>query len=429
MDITVQDAAANADIRIWIAASNFGDRSDDIFGGQGWVGLAGEYVTSWTDGLGRDGEPDGRTWTEAPYRRVTYDAWQTASIPASSVTVRDGLAVIMDTAIPSPPLPEHVTLMVKAEKVRCTFLSTDSVRIADLVSALAVNSGLPSDVPDLGTCTYYDTGQHDALTIISKFADASAAMPMCDEEGTLRICPRYTVDDTPAAVLTTEDPTAPYPVIEHRITRRWMADKATWAVISTDTAEEHPISMETDDALLPGSLSAEMGIPMRGSTADDTLGDRSLLAVGTGGRILQSRYNVIEGTVTVGGYLTDIWSPPQYSQYKAGMRPVSVRIPEYGTDAAAVPTEVTYRDGRTIIALDNVRRADRSEVAVSMGLTADAIANSAYTECVHIFARVWDARTESGGHTGTVQGPITLYSGDSVRVTIPASDCRVTVDP
>lgn len=77
----------------------------------------------------------------------------------------------------------------------------------------------------------------------------------------------------------------------------------------------------------------------------------------------------------------------------------------------AVPTEVTFKGGQTVVKLDNIRSADRSDVAQSMGLTADLVSDSALTETVYIHARAWSyLMQEAGVSAGDVTGTVSLYA-------------------
>lgn len=307
-----------------------------------------------------------------------------------------------------------------------TYLAAGSMSINDIVGGLVSSAGCDYDgtAGDLGNVAFYDTSTYDALTSVLQFVRPKN-MGIIDRAGVITLLPRHTIDESGAVTYTTEGDGSGAVITSHSLTMHWMADKATWAIISQDSAGT-PMSMESDDALLDGSLSKALGIPVRGSTSDRTMGEYSLLAIGTGGEMVQKRTNVIEGGIVLAGYHLEAWDVNGDGGY-AGGRPVRLVVPQYGFDGVVVPTEITFKDGRTELKLDNIRTADRSEVANSMGLTEDAVSNSAYTETVHIFARIRDYQTDvMGGRIIAATFPITLWAGgSSISVTQSGT---ITVD-
>lgn len=272
--------------------------------------------------------------------------------------------------------------------------------------------------------TFYDTAMFDVLTTALQFTKPHN-LGLSVQGGAIVSLPYYTVDDGVVRTLTSTGNGPDARITSRDLTVHWMAEKATYAIISED-ATGQPISMESDDGCAQGSLSRALGVPVRGSTTDKTLGDYDLLALGAGGHIVQQLTNIIEGTVTAMGYLTDIWDIGG-SFGGTGGRPIYLDVPEYGFAGPVVPTEVTFKDGHTEIKLDNIRTADRSEVANSMGLSADAVSNSAYTNTVHLFARNWDATASAGGRTGNPSTTLDLYDIDGTLVA-SVTGCTVTYD-
>jgi hypothetical protein len=183
-----------------------------------------------------------------------------------------------------------------------------------------------------------------------------------------------------------------------------MAEKATAAYLSENSTESGlPLALETDDELMEGSLVKALQSPLRGVTVDETLGTHRLMALAAGGKVRQLHTNIIEGTVTLAGYRADIWELTSGSY--AGGLPIRLIVPQYGFDGTAIPTAIELGDGITKVTLDNIRTADRSEVARSMGLTADAISNTSQKlpATSYIFAKMDTYTTQEAGMAlGTV---------------------------
>ena len=153
--------------------------------------------------------------------------------------------------------------------------------------------------------------------------------------------------------------------------------------------------------------------PLRSVISDKTLGTHDLQANAAGGKMVQLHTNVFEGKMVLAGYRLDIWDFT--SSYCGGM-PIGIDIPEYGAQGTAIPTEIVLGDGVTQVSLDNIRTADRSEIANSMGLTADAISNTANTlpDGVYIFARMNTYEAVNGLTPGTVTGVAILDENGTI---------------
>ena len=174
--------------------------------------------------------------------------------------------------------------------------------------------------------------------------------------------------------------------------------KATQAITAENaTSSGLPIALETDDALMGGSLVEALQSPLRGITTDNTMGTHALLASSAAGKIVQLHTNVFEGDLTVAGYRSDVW---ELSGSHIGGRPLAINVPEYGAHGTAIPTEVEFGNGVTRITLDNIRTADRSEAARSMGLTADALSNTsqALPSTTYIFIRADNYKLTGTGY-------------------------------
>lgn len=278
--------------------------------------------------------------------------------------------------------------------------------VHDLIDA----AGLVADIPAgalLGQTTFYTSSTYDYLTCVQELIKGGnyGARASIEEPGRIIIRPHHTIDDTPAASFSTAPGgSAEHAIVSHNITAHWMAEKATQAIIAEDaTSSGLPLAIETDDALMDGSLCRELQSPLRGITADSSMGTHLLLATAAGGKMVQLHTNIYEGEITLAGYRSEIWN---LAGDHAGGKPISIEVPEYGAQGTAVPTAVEFGGGVTRVSLDNIRTADRSEVARSMGLTGDAISNTARTlpNTAYVFARYDDYTTQE---TGLAPGSVT----------------------
>ena len=95
---------------------------------------------------------------------------------------------------------------------------------------------------DLGTTTYYTSSTYDFLTCIQEMvrgANYGLQMPVTGP-GLVRVLPRQTVSDTPAAGFATDmEPSTPGErvILSHSLTQHWMAEKATVAMLAENATE------------------------------------------------------------------------------------------------------------------------------------------------------------------------------------------------
>ena len=335
-----------------------------------------------------------------PEVAVEFDHQDT--IPNTDVTAT-GTTVNVPLADVTAPAADCISTPDPAFQLYLDYqvlLGTDLLGIAeDLITA----AGL---VPDkeagatIGATTYYQTSTFDYLTCVQELIRGGnyGIRASIGEPGKAEIYPKYTIDDTTVADFTTApDGAGDRTILSHNLTSHWMAEKATQAIIAEDATDSgFPIALETDDRLLPGSLCRALQSPLRGVTADNTMGTHLLMATAAGGKVVQLHINVFEGSITLAGYRSDIWT---LAGDHTGGRPIGLTVPEYGAAGTAVPTSIEFGDGVTLMELDNIRTADRSEAARSMGLTADALSNTATAlpATCYIFARFDDYDTQETG--------------------------------
>ena len=254
-------------------------------------------------------------------------------------------------------------------------------------------------------------------------------MASITEAGKIVVKSRHTTAETPVASFTTKpNGTGEQSIISHQLTAHWMAEKATQAYIAEDvTISGLPIAIETDDALMTNSLVEIMQSPLRSVISDKTMGTHDLMANAAGGKMVQLHTNVFEGKMVLAGYRTDIWD---FTSSYCGGLPIGIDVPEYGAQGTAIPTEIIFGDGVTQISLDNIRTADRSEIANSMGLTTDAISNTANTlpEAVYIFARLNTYEAVNGLTPGTVTGVAILDENGTIYTQTSGTYIKVVSD-
>ena len=374
---------------------------------------------------------DGSSWaswqTEAasrgPELAVDFDWIDTASDVAAALTV-SGSSVSLDSSSIPTISAGYVSTVNAGVGIDLSYFVTDAIALEDVVEDLIEGAGMKASISsslNLGTTTYYTSATYDYLTCIHELirsADAgirdSLTMP-----GTVSVLPRHTVDEAARETFST-DPMdgSEQSIVSHSLTARWMAERATVAILAENaTASGLPIALETDDWLMENSLVEGIGSPMRSVTADNTSGTHRLLANAAGGKVVQLHTNVVEGSVVLAGYRPDLWDLDGTGE---GGLPIALTVPEYGIeDTVVVPTELEIADGVTSVTLDNVRRADRSEVANSMSLTADAIGTASTTlpDTVWIFARAdMSYLQEGGGKTPLTSWTIKLYNTNGAQV-------------
>lgn len=320
-------------------------------------------------------------------------------IPESMIPIATGTGVIQSSSD-------------RAYKIRITYFVSGGTPIRTIVGDLLRTAGLSPDISpgmDLGDTTYYTSSTFNYLDCVHELIRGAGHLVRASIEtaGEIAVLPQHTIDDEPALTFTT-DPTGPgeRSILAHELTVHWMAEKATAALLSENSTESGlPLALETDDELMDGSLVTALQSPLRGITVDETMGTHRLMAIAAGGKIRQLHTNTVEGTITLAGYRTDLWELASASY--AGGVPIRLIVPQYGFDGTAIPTAIEMGGGVTKVTLDNIRTADRSEVARSMGLTADAISNTSQKlpETSYIFAKL---NTYTTQETGIALGTVTL---------------------
>ena len=353
---------------------------------------------------------DGSTWTQLigdhPEIAMKFTL-AGGSVTTSNITVSGSSLTIASANVPSIASADYFSMAAddKGIQLIVSYFVTGEAAIQGIVKDLLYWAGLEPDVvnENMGYTTYYTTSTYDYLTCILEFLKSYnyGLKASIDKPGRAIVRSRHTVLETPLRTFTTDPSVAGEQIIlAHDLTAHWMAEKATQAYIAEDvTASGLPVALETDDIILGNlfgdSLVELMQSPLRSVIADKTLGTHDLQAISAGGKMVQLHTNVFEGKMTLAGYRLDLWD---LTSGAVGGLPIGIDIPEYGAQGTAVPTEIIIGDGVTQVSLDNVRTADRSEVANSMRLSADAISNTASSipESVYIFARMDSYATRNG---------------------------------
>ena len=356
--------------------------------------------------------------TAYPEVAVLFDYHDT--IPRADVSV-SGLTLSVPIADVTVKNVDCISTPRPAYQLTVSYQVYNGTSISSIVTDLLTAAGLVPDIPGgslLGMTTYYTTSTYDYLTCILELIKGNnyGARASVTEPGKIEVRPRETIDDTSVVSYSTAPGgSAEHAIISHNLTAHWMAEKATQAILAENvTSSGLPLAIESDDRLLDGSLAEELQSPLRGITADSSMGTHLLLATAAGGQMVQLHTNVYEGEIVLTGYRTEIWN---LSGSNACGRPIGLEVPEYGAQGTAIPTAVEFGGGCTKVTLDNIRTADRSEVARSMGLTGDAISNTSRTlpNTSYIFARYDDYATqETGISTGTVTAVEFLADGGTV---------------
>lgn len=382
---------------------------------------------------------NGSTWSDVadseklPEVAIKFSR-NNGSLPVGSLTASGNTIIVPESLIPAPAGTYLSTLAPKGRYIVASYFSANSSFLMSIAEDLIRDAGLkPSvEISDNASTSYYTSSTFDYQTCVLELLKAGhyGLKPSDVDPGTVRILPKHTVDESPILNVSTapggEDARR---IVSHDITAHWMAEKATVAYIAENTTSSGlPIALESDDALMDDSLVSDLGSPLRSVTADTTLGTHALLANTAGGKMVQLHTNVFEGSLTLAGYVTAIWD---LFGLGAGGQPIGVEIPEYGASGVAVPTEVVFEDGVSKVKLDNIRTADRSEVANSMGLTADAISNTASSlpETVYIFARADTYNAQEYGLTvSPTKVEILTGSGTTLFTQTSATYIKYTED-
>lgn len=354
---------------------------------------------------------DGSNWSqltgEHPEIAVNFDI--PSSINTSNVSVSGNNVYVQQSAFPTYSA-SYLSVVDKGVRIYIEYLISGAAGLVNIVRDLIEWAGLTPDMVgaiNLGSTTFYTTSTYEYMTCLQEILKSGnyAIKASIEEPGKVYVRSRHTVSETPSQTFTTDPSSGDKQVIvSHELTAHWMAEKATQAYIAENaTSSGLPVALETDDALMSDSLVEIMQCPLRSVISDKTLGTHDLMANAAGGKMVQLHTNVFEGKMVLAGYRTDIWD---FSASYCGGLPIGIDVPEYGAQGTAIPTEIILGDGVTQISLNNIRTADRSEIANSMGLTADAISNSANTlpEAVYIFARMDTYEAINGLTPGSVTG-------------------------
>lgn len=388
----------------------------------------GTYLHKTTTGYNNASTPLGdwtagapvNTYNQAFYVEPTVYYENIDQITTGYITV-SGTTIYVPKNRVTTPSGTYISTPVPAFELDVAYQILGGTNIATVVEDLIKAAGCKADIPAgalLGQTTYYTSSTFDYMTCVQELIKGGnfGIRASVSEPGKLEVYPRNTIDDTAVASFSTRPGgSAEHSIVSHNLTAHWMAEKATQAILAENvTSSGLPIALETDDALMGGSLCRTLQSPLRGITADSSMGTHLLLATSAGGKMVQLHTNVYEGEITLAGYRADIWN---LAGAHTGGKPVTIEVPEYGAQGKAVPTAVEFGGGVTRVSLDNIRTADRSEIARSMGLTGDAISNTARTlpKASYVFARYDDYTAQQSGITpGTVTLVEFLQDGGTV---------------
>lgn len=357
-------------------------------------------------------------------------------VPVNDVSIA-GTSVSIPKSDVTTPSNDCISTVSPAYEAYIDYITYNGTSLVKVISDLIDWAGLVPNIDqnaDMGSTTFYTSSTYDYLACIQEIIKAAnyGIRATIAEAGKIDVYPKHTLSDAVVASFTTRPGgSAEHAILSHNITAHWMAEKATQAYISEDaTSSGLPVALETDDRLMDNSLVKVMQSSLRSIISDKSLGTQDLQAIAAGGKMVQLHTNVFEGEMVLAGYRLDLWS--LIGNYTGG-NPISVDIPEYSASGTAIPTEIEFGDGVTRVALDNIRTADRSEMANSMGLTADAISNnaSALPSTVYVFARLENRTSEETGMnvSGKTVASVCLYH-DNVMLArqSDANYIKVTVD-
>lgn len=388
--------------------------------------VSGNYYTS----------DDGSSWTTVgsgnlPEVAVVFNHINYTAISTGNVNISGSTVSIAQINVPAGPSDTYMSTIEKGIQMVISYFISGAAGIRGIIYDLLEWAGLVPDVvnENMGITTYYTSSTYDYLTCIQELLRSGnyAIKAGIDVPGKAYVRHRHNVNEFPIVTFSTDPAdygTYEENILSHDLTAHWAAEKATQAYIAEDaTISGLPIALETDDALMDNSLVETLQSSLRSIISDNSLGTHDLMANAAGGKMQQLHTNVFEGSMVLEGYRTDIWD---FSGGYIGGQPIGIRVPEYGAQGTAIPTEIILGDGVTKVSLDNIRTADRNEVANSMGLSADAISNNAQAvpSTVYIFVRM-DAGTTIPTPTSVdyvvlydEDGAIyTLYSGPYIKIT------------
>ena len=380
---------------------------------------------------------DGWSWSQlgGDHPEIAINFEIPNSVNTTSVTTSGNNVYVQQSAFPTYSA-SYLSAIDNGKGVRIyiEYLISGAAGLVNIVRDLIEWAGLTPDmvgVINLGSTTFYTTSTYEYMTCLQEILKSGnyAIKASIEEPGKAYVRSRHTVSETPSQTFSTDPSSGDKQVIvSHELTAHWMAEKATQAYIAENaTSSGLPVALETDDALMSNSLVEIMQSPLRSVISDKTLGTHDLMANAAGGKMVQLHTNVFEGKMTLAGYRTDIWD---FTASYCGGMPIGIDVPEYGAQGTAIPTEIILGDGVTQISLDNIRTADRSEIANSMGLTADAISNTANTlpEAVYIFARLDTYEAMSGLTPGSITGVSILNANGVIYTQTSGTYIRVVND-
>lgn len=383
---------------IYLIGAEFRALSDND---NGWTGTTDPKTRS----AGVYYSEDGTTWEyrtnmKAPEISVDFTQQTAVNDPATAVAVSGTSFGILDGSVPNVA-STYVNSIDRATQAYLKYFVQSATPLLTIAKDLMEQAGLVPQAAaevDLGATTFYQSSTFNYLDLLRELLDGSGYGMAAEiqEPGAVRIAPAHSRTETPVLAVSTEAGTAAgeYIVLKHDITVNWAAEKATVAYIAEDaTSSGLPLALETDDGIhgeggVPGSLSTDLQSPLRGITADNTLGTHALMAMAAGHKVAKLHTNTVDGTITLAGYRTDLWD----TGTGTGGLPLGLYIPQYGLDGVTViPKELEIGNGSTRVVLDNVSANERSELARSMGRTDDAISNAvrAFPATVYVFARYY----------------------------------------
>lgn len=357
------------------------------------------------------GSNDGTSWTQLTVTTLPEIAIEFehtgANATVSSFTISGNQITIAQGNVPGGPSIGYLSTVDAGIGYIISYFISGAAGIQGIVKDLIEWAGLTQDVAvaDMGQTTYYTSSTYDYLTCIQELISGGkfGMMASVTEAGKIVVKSMHTTSETAVAEFTTApDGNGEQSIVSHDLTAHWMAEKATQAYIAENvTISGLPIALETDDALMANSLVEIMQSPLRSVITDTSLGTHDLMANAAGGKMVQLHTNVFEGKMVLAGYRLDIWD---FTEAYCGGNPIDIDVPEYNAQGTAVPTEIIIGDGVTQVSLDNIRTANRNELANSMSKTDDAISNNASSvpNSVYIFARLNTYETINGVTPGAI---------------------------
>lgn len=376
--------------------------------------VSGNYYTS-TDGWSWSSVSSG----DLPEIAIRFQHSGT-STTTSLFSISGSNLTIAQSNVPAGPSDGYLSTYDNGAAYVITYFISGAMGIREIVETMILWAGLYAMVTDdsFGYTDYYTSSTYDYMTSILELINGSGMgiKSSVDNMFSIEVYPRHWSVETPSIKFTT-DPSASGEqiILSHDLTAHWASEKATQAYIAENaTSSGLPLALETDDVIMTDSMVSALQTPLRSIIADNSLGTHNLMANAAGGKMVQLHTNVVEGSIVISGYRTDIWDFTHASY--VGGKPISLNVPESGVNETVVPTEITLGDGVTKVVLDNIRSADRNEISNSMSKTDNAISNGASSlpNTVYIFARIdtYDT-TEGDGINRANVTSVSLYGTDT----------------